>query len=123
MKREYAMAGSGSETRQRPIILKARFSEQEATLVKQQADAASLSVSALIRFALLAQQPPRASHTPPLSRKDASEILARLGPIASDVRLIKDGGNPDKSLETLDAILRELGELRHGLFAALGRTP
>ncbi len=117
------MAGSGSEKRERQIIIRARLNEQEASLVTHQADAAGLSVSALIRFALLNQRAARAARTPPLSQQDATKILARLGPIASDVRLIKDGGNPDKSLETLDAILRELGEIRHGLFSSLGRTP
>jgi len=41
------MPGSGSETRQRQVTLKARFNEQEAALVKSQADAAGVPVPVL----------------------------------------------------------------------------
>ena len=46
------MPGSGSETRQRQVTLKARFNEQEAALVKSQADAAGVPVAGLIRYAV-----------------------------------------------------------------------
>lgn len=117
------MTVSGSENRQRPVILKARFSEQEATLVKQQADAAGLSVSALIRFALLDQKPARASRTPPLDREMAARLMAALGPMACTMRQAADAGDLDHLSDLIEAAQRDLAELRFALFAALGRTP
>lgn len=117
------MAGSGSETRQRPHILKARFTEQEATLVKQQADAAGLSVSAVIRFALLDQTPPRASRTPPMDRAMAARLIAALGPIACAMRAAADAGDLDLLSETIIAAQRDIAELRVVAFEALGRSP
>lgn len=123
MKREYAMAGSGSNKRERQIILKARFNEQEASLVKQQADAAGLSVSAVIRFALLDQAPLRASRTPPLDRELAARLLAALGPIACSIRQAADAGDLDHLSETVIAAQRDLAELRTVVMSALGRKP
>ena len=117
------MAGSGSENRQRPVILKARFTEQEATLVKQQADAAGLSLSALIRFALLNQTPVRASRTPPLDREMAARLLAELGPLACAMRKAADSGDLVRLAETIEAAQRDLAELRVAVFGALGRQP
>lgn len=117
------MAGSGSEKRQRPVILKARFSEQEAELVKHQADAAGLSVSALIRFALLDQKPVRASRTPPIDREMAARLIAALGPMACAMRQAADAGDLDHLSETITAAQRDLAELRVAIMSALGRTP
>ena len=117
------MAGSGSNNRERQIILKARFSEQEATLVKQQADAAGLSVSALIRFALLDQKPARASRTPPLDREMAARLLAALGPMACAMRAAAEAGDLDQLSDAVEAAQRDLSELRVALFTSLGRTP
>ena len=114
---------AGSETRQRPVILKARFTEQEATLVKQQADAAGLSVSALIRFALLDQKPARAARTPPLDREMAARLLAALGPMACAMRQAAEAGDLDRLSDAVEAAQRDLSELRVALFTSLGRTP
>lgn len=117
------MAGSGSNKRERQIILKARFNEQEASLVKQQADAAGLSVSAVIRFALLDQAPLRASRTSPLDRELAARLLAALGPIACSMRQAADAGDIDHLSETVIAAQRDLAELRTVVMSALGRKP
>ena len=117
------MAGSGSENRQRSVILKARFTEQEATLVTHQADAAGLSVSALIRFALLDQAPPRAARTPPIDRELAARLLAALGPLACAMRQAADAGDLPRLEQTIEAAQRDLSELRVALFNALGRQP
>lgn len=97
------MSGSGSNNRERQIILRARFSEQEATLVKQQADAAGLSVSALIRFALLDQKPARASRTPPMDREISARLLASLGSIAWARRRAANADDLDHLSETIIA--------------------
>ena len=117
------MPGSGSEKRQRQIILKARFTEPEAALVQQQADAAGLTVSALIRFALLNQKPPKAARKPPAERELVARVIAALGPLACEVRQVKEKCDDPQFLETIDAVQRDLAELRVVLFEALGRQP
>ncbi len=117
------MAGSGSENRKRSVILKARFDEQEAMLIKNQADAAGLSLSALFRFALLEQKPIRASRTPPIDRVLAAQITARLGPLACEMRSAREAGDMAKLGDAIEAVQRDMEELRVLLFQALGRQP
>lgn len=117
------MARSGSENRQRQITLKARFNEREAVLVKEQADAAGVSVAALIRYALLDQTPLRASRKPPVDRELAARLIAALGPLACAMRQAADAADPDHLSETVIAAQRDLAELRAVIFEALGREP
>ena len=117
------MAGSGSNNRQRQKIIQARVSEQQYELLKAQADAAGLSVSALICFALFDQQPVRASRTPPLDREMAARLLAALGPMACAMRKAADAGDLEQLSDAVEAAQRDLSELRVALFTALGRTP
>jgi len=117
------MAGSGSNNRQRQKIIQARVSEQQYELLKAQADAAGLSVSALICFALFDQQPVRASRTPPLDREMAARLLAALGPMACAMRKATDAGDLDQLSDAVEAAQRDLSELRVALFNSLGRTP
>ena len=117
------MAGSGSENRQRQHIIQARVNEQQFKLIKAQAEAAGLSVSAVVCFALFDQNPIRASRTPLIDRETGGRILGALGPIASDIRRILETGNPDASLETLQAILREISDIRVEHFENSGRAP
>lgn len=117
------MARSGSENRQRQITLKARFNEQEAALVKAQADAAGVSIAGLIRYALLDQTPIRATRTPPLDREFAARILAVLGPLAFYMKEARAQGNHAHLSELIIAAQRDLSEMRTVLFSALGREP
>lgn len=115
------MPGSGSENRQRQITLKARFTEQEAALVKAQADAAGVPVAGLIRYALLDQQPLRATRTPPLGRAQAAQIIAQLGPIACALRQAVERGDVEQLSAAIIAAQRDLAEMRTLLLSALGR--
>ncbi|MDK3075489.1 hypothetical protein QO034_20650 [Sedimentitalea sp. JM2-8] len=117
------MAGSGSEKRQRQSIIKARVTEQQFELFKAQAEAAGLSMSALILYALLDQAPLRASRTPPLDRETAARILAVLGPIACSMRQASDSGDLEKLAETIIAAQRDIAEMRTLIMSAFGRTP
>lgn len=46
------MTHSGSENRQRQVTLKARFTDAEAALIREQADRAGVTVASLIRYAV-----------------------------------------------------------------------
>jgi hypothetical protein len=116
------MARSGSENRQRKTTLSARFNDAEAALVKEHAARAGVAVAALIRYAVLDQKPLRKSRTPPLDRKLAAQLLGQLGVLATALREASsddDAGKP----AILDAVHRDLAEMRAVLFEALGRKP
>ncbi len=117
------MAGSGSEKRKRQITLKARVTEQEATLVRERADAAGVTIAGLIRYAVLDQTPLRASRKPPVDRALAARLIASLGPLACAFREAADSGDQKHLSETLEAAQRDLAELRVMLFEAMGRSP
>ena len=113
------MARSGSETRQRQITLKARFTEAEAALIRSRADRAGVSVAALIRFALLNERPLRASRRPSLRKQLGAQMLGKLGQIASLLRGVKPGAAP-RETELIAAIQRDVADMRTALFKALG---
>jgi len=120
---EKEMTRSGSETRQRPHSLKARFNEAEAALIRAQADRAGVSVAALIRYAVLDQKPLRASRTPAASHEDIGRLLGRLGAIATALR---EAGADDRSpaqKALFEAACRDLADMRAACFEALGREP
>ncbi len=114
------MARSGSEKRERAIQLKARFTEQEAALVREQAARAGVSVAAVIRYAVLDQKPLRASRTPDIDQETAVRLLAQLGAIASNLREIEMTGD---QVTLVEAAQRDLADMRGVLFEALGRLP
>lgn len=117
------MAGSGSENRQRQITLKARFNDQEAALIKEQADRAGVSVAALIRYALLAQTPLRKSRAPAIGHAQAAQLLGSLGQCATALRQAAEADNPAVNSALIEAAHRDLAEMRAVLFEALGRQP
>lgn len=110
---------SGSEKRERDIQLKARFNEAEATLVREQAARAGVSVAAVIRHAVLGQTPLRASRGPTIDQETAARLLAQLGQCASALRDAGDAGDE----AAIDAAHRDLADMRAALFEALGRQP
>ncbi len=117
------MAGSGSENRQRQHVIQARVNEQQFKLIKAQAEAAGLSVSAVVCFALFDQNPIRASRTPPIDREAAARVMAELGPIACAMRQAAETGDVDHLSETIIAAQRDLAEIRTVIMSAFGRTP
>jgi hypothetical protein len=114
---------AGSEKRQRQIMLKARFNDQEAALIKEQADRAGVSVASLIRYAVLDIPPPRATRSPTVDHEAAAQLLGRLGQCAAALQQAADAGNPKINSALIDAVHRDLAEMRVALFQALGREP
>ncbi|UEM04749.1 hypothetical protein JL101_004720 [Skermanella rosea] len=117
------MAGSGSETRQRQITLKARFTDEEAALIAEQANRAAVSVASLIRYAVLGQPPLRASRQPTINEEIAAHLIGKMGQLASALRACADAGNPGTTDARIEAAHRDLAEMRAALFQALGREP
>ena len=116
------MAGSGSETRQRQVVIRTRVTDAEAGLVQEMADRAGVSVAALIRFMLFDQKPLRASRTPPMDRKLAARLLGELGRVSSGLR--NHGGQTCScDAELISAAQRDIADMRVALFQALGREP
>ncbi len=118
------MAKSGSEKRQRQIALKARFTEAEAELIRAQADRAGVSVAALIRYALLNQKPMRKSRAPTVDHEAVAMILGKLGQLSTALKECANAAQQsDSDRAVIDAVHRDLSDMRVALFEALGREP
>lgn len=117
------MSKSGSEKRQRAISLKARFTDAEAVLIRDQAARTGVSVAALIRYAVLHQHPPKSSRTPPLDREAAAQMIGKLGQVAGALRAAADRADEAQAHAIIDAAHRDLADMRAALFEALGRLP
>lgn len=117
------MGISGSETRRRQVQLRARFSRDEAAAIEARADRMGLSVSALIRSALLDTSLEPVVRRPTERRETAARLLGALGGVAQALREAgKVVGKPE-SHGLIDAAARDLSELRVVCFEALGREP
>ncbi len=115
------VAASGSENRKRQHILKARFTDQEAALVREQADRSGVSVAALIRYALLDQTPPRASRQPPANRKEISRLIGTLGELTQALRDASDASDQSAISDQIEAAHRDISDMCFACFQALGR--
>lgn len=118
------MAGnSGSDKRQRTVSLSVRLMPEEASLVRALADQSGVSLAGIIRYALLNQSPPRAARKSALPTQDAARILATLGQIATALRDLAKAGGGKADAALLDAMYRDLADMRVVLFEALGKEP
>lgn len=112
---------SGSNKRQRPHRLTARFTAQEADLLAAKAAQAGISRSAFIRFAALDTPPPRSKRAPSLDEKLLVQALAQLGKIGSNVNQLAYYAHLGKfQTNSLDMALRDLADARLVLMQALG---
>jgi len=116
---------SGSETRQRSKRLTIRLTEAEYAEIETAADRAGLAVGSHGRAMLLNGRAPRAVRTPPVDRAALAKNLGLLGRVGSNVnqisRALNFGEQHDEA--ALAKALREIGEMRDALMAALGRIP
>lgn len=118
------MTRTGSETRQRSLVITARFSQQEARTLRAMAEQAGLTVGALIRHAVLKAQPPRAARRPPVELEAAARVLAALGKIGSNVNQLAHYAHQGKfHSEEIDEAMRDLKELRIAILKAMGQEP
>lgn len=114
---------SGSENRRRQKPLKARFTDEEAALIEEQAARAGISVAALIRFALLNEAPPRASRRPTIDHETAARLLAAIGPLKAALTQAASAPAGEPAAREIEAACRDIADMRVALFEALGRQP
>src|SRR5262245_40842341 len=118
------MSRTGSETRQRSLVITARFTEQEAQTLRTMAARAGITVGALIRHAVLNIDPPRAARKPAIDIQIAARVLAQLGKIGSNINQLAHQANLGKfRSEEIDMAIRDLLELRIACLKALGQEP
>lgn len=118
------MARNGSEKRQRPKILAARFNELEAAAIRSMADAAGVPVSALIRQRLLGSAGyPRASRRPTINHEMAARLLGELGRTQDILRAGIERGDIGASDPLTVAAMRDLADMRALCLEAMGRAP
>ncbi len=124
----------GSEKRQRSVIIQSRVAPGERATVKAKADATGISISELIRYAVLNYRPPAAR----IDRQAVSLLLAELaknraevskaGSNVNQIAYHLNAGRPgdvmdgriEASLAELDEAIRTFQELRLACLQALG---
>ena len=88
------------------------------------ADSAGVSIASLMRAALLDISPPRATRRPTINHIVAARLFGELATLADAYRQAADaasGQGKDDAL--LHAASRDLSEMRHIWFQAMGREP
>jgi mobilization protein NikA len=106
------------------LIPPVRCTEEERVAIKAAADQAGLSVGAFVRALALGDAGPRAVRRPPIERKELARLLGHLGKIGSNLNQLAHAFNRDRSIpggDELNAIRKQVGELRDALMKALGR--
>lgn len=117
------MARSGSERRRRQHVHKARFTDQEDALIREQAARARVSIAALIRHALLSEKPLRASRQPSVNEETASRLLGLLGQHISALKAAAAKGSSEACDAEVKAACRDCAEMRALWFEVFGREP
>ncbi len=115
--------GSGSENRQRTIALSVRLTPEEAALVHATAGRVGVSIAGLIRYALLQSSPPRVSRKPTLGKEEAARLLGTLGMLASALKEASGSCGAGFDRSSVDAMQRDLADMRAVLLESLGRSP
>lgn len=116
------MATSGSEKRERKRTMSVRLTDGEAAFIKACANAAGVSVSAYVRHAALHVKPLRKSRTPPVDRTAAAQLLGQIGLLATTLRDATERADQAEIAAVIEAVHRDLAEMRTVLFEALGRS-
>lgn len=122
--RRRQLAKSGSQNRRRRCKRAAALTPEEAAIVDTMADRAGVSVSALIRSAVLNYPLARAARRPTVNHELAARLLGELGGVADAFRAAADAESDPGQYEALiDAAARDLAEMRLLWFQAMGREP
>ena len=106
------------------LIPPIRCTEQERVAIKAAADQAGLSVGAFLRASALGNAGPRAVRRPPIERKELARLLGHLGKVGSNLNQLAHAFNRNgwvPAFAELNAMRRQVGEMRDALMTALGR--
>jgi hypothetical protein len=120
---EKDMARSGSEKRKCTVTKACRATPEQAAEIDARADAAGLSVSAFLLAAALGTKPPRKARVAPVDRRAAAQLLGAIGGLTTALRDAADRADSAESAAVVEAMHRDLAEMRTVLFEALGRSP
>lgn len=115
------MAQSGSENRQRRHIVQTRLTDEEAALISARAEKAGVSLSALTRLALLGQAPLRAIRQPSIDRQQVCRMIGMLGAVRQALRDAVASGDHARVAAEIEAAHRDIADICHACFEALGR--
>ena len=102
-----------SEKRKRTVSFTVRCTPREAAKIRRDADHAGKAVASLLREAALG--------TPPISRTDAARLCATLGAMAQALRDATQAGDNLALTKQIEATHRDIADISHDCFTALGR--
>lgn len=112
---------SGSETRQRTIIVPIRFTLEERTVLNEAASRAGLTVSSYARARIMGSALARSVKRPSIDRELAARLIGQLGKIGSNLNQIARTANKNNaSAREFEDALREAAEFRSAIRAFLG---
>jgi HAMP domain-containing protein len=106
------------------IAISFRCTAKDHTVINTTATRVGLSVGAYLRALALGSAGPRAVRRPPVERKELARLLGHLGKVGSNLNQLAHAYNRDGSVpgaDELNAMRRQVGELRDALIRALGR--
>ena len=109
--------------RARSVILQTRVSPDQGVFYRAQAAARGVSVSALIRYAILDETPLRASPAVTLDKELGARLLASIGGLKAALLMAAQHAEPKACQEEIEAACRDLSEMRNLWFEAHGREP
>lgn len=107
----------------RSAVIRLRVSPDEAAEIRRLADRVGLSVSAYLRAVGLGSRDLRAARQPPVNRQLAARLIGELGRMSHEFRRAADVADSAECGATIEAVHRDLAELRTLFFEALGREP
>jgi len=109
--------------RKRPHIARTRLSDEELDAFETRAQRAEISLSALIRHAVLNQKPPRASRQPSADRIELARLNASLGDLAQALRDAAEGADQPALAALIEAAHRDIAAMSLDCRRALGKGP
>lgn len=114
-----------SDKRQRTKLTAHRWFEDEFNAAAAKANAAGLSFGAYIRTVATGDAGPRAQKRPPVDAQLVRQALAGLGKYGNNLNQLAHYGNAGNpvDLPELRRALKEWGEIRDLMLAALGHNP
>jgi hypothetical protein len=115
---------SGSETRQRNILLRIRLTADERATLAAAAERAGLTHAGYARSLLLSAPPVRQARKPPVERAELAKLLAQIGKIGSNLNQLARAANSGEAAAAADVreAAKDVATMRAAIMAALGRV-
>jgi hypothetical protein len=101
-----------------------RCTAKDHAVIDENATKVGLSIGAYLRVLALGTSGPRAVRRPPVERKELARLLGHLGKVGSNLNQLAHAFNRNgwvPAFAELNAMRRQVGEMRDALMTALGR--